>query len=41
MSAIASTPIDAEAKTHHTSVRLFFVNLSAGPILSANLMAPI
>ncbi len=36
MSAIASTPIDAEANTAHTSGRLFFLDLSAGRILSAN-----
>ena len=36
MSAIASTPIDAEAKNAHTSARLFFLNLSGGRVLSAN-----
>jgi hypothetical protein len=36
MSAIASTSIDAEAKNAPTSGRLFFLNLSAGRILSAN-----
>jgi Low-density lipoprotein receptor repeat class B len=36
MSAIASTPIDAEAKNAPTSGRLFFLDLSAGRILSAN-----
>ncbi len=36
MSAIASTPTDAEAKNLPTSGRLFFMDLSAGRILSAN-----
>src|ERR1700726_4648010 len=36
MSAIASTPIDAEPKDAPTSGRLFFLDLSAGRILSAN-----
>src|SRR5271165_152380 len=36
MSAIASTPIGAEAKNARTSGRLFFLDLSAGRILSAN-----
>src|SRR5579871_5739227 len=36
MSAIASTSIDAEAKNAPTSGRLFFLNLSAGRVLSAN-----
>jgi hypothetical protein len=36
MSAIASTPIDAEADTTPTSGRLFFLDLGAGRILSAN-----
>ena len=36
MSAIASTSINAEAKNAPTSGRLFFLNLSAGRILSAN-----
>ena len=36
MSAIASTPIDAEAKDAPTSGRLFFLDLSGGRILSAN-----
>jgi len=36
MSAIASTPIDAEAKNAPTFGRLFFLDLSAGRILSAN-----
>ncbi len=36
MSAIASAPIDAEAKNAPTSGRLFFLDLSAGRILSAN-----
>ena len=36
MSAIASTPIDAEAKSAPTSGRLFFLDLGAGRILSAN-----
>jgi len=36
MSAIASTPIDAEAKNAPTSGRLFFLDLGAGRILSAN-----
>ena len=36
MSAIASTPIDAEAKNAPTSDRLFFLDLSGGRILSAN-----
>ena len=36
MSAIVSTPIDAQAKTAPTSSRLFFLDLSAGSILSAN-----
>src|ERR1700721_2677944 len=36
MSAIASTSIDAEAKNAPSSGRLFFLNLSAGRILSAN-----
>ena len=36
MSAIASMPIDAEAKNAHTSARLFFLNLSGGRVLSAN-----
>ena len=35
MSAIASTPIDAEAKNAPTSGRLFFLDLGAGRILSA------
>src|ERR1700719_1507632 len=36
MSAIASTPIVAEAKDAPTSGRLFFLDLSGGRILSAN-----
>jgi hypothetical protein len=36
MSAIASTPIQAEANKAPTCGRLFFLNLSAGRILSAN-----
>jgi hypothetical protein len=36
MSAIASTPIDAEAKNAPTSGRLFFLDLSDGRLLSAN-----
>ena len=36
MSAIASTPTDAEAKNAPTSGRLFFLDLGAGRILSAN-----
>ena len=36
MSAITSTPIDAEAKNAPTSGRLFFLDLSGGRILSAN-----
>ena len=36
MSATASTQIDADAKTAPTCGRLFFLNLSAGRILSAN-----
>jgi hypothetical protein len=36
MSVIASTPIDAEAKNATGSARLFFLDLSAGRILSAN-----
>ncbi len=36
MSATASTPIDARTKTEPLSGRLFFLNLSAGLILSAN-----
>jgi sugar lactone lactonase YvrE len=36
MSAIASTSINAEVKNASTSGRLFFLNLSAGRILSAN-----
>ena len=36
MSAIASTPIDADANTAPTSGRLFFLDLGAGRILSAN-----
>jgi hypothetical protein len=36
MSAIASTPIDAEAKDARTSGKLFFLDLSGGRILSAN-----
>ena len=36
MSAIPSTPIDAEAKGAPTSGRLFFLDLSGGRILSAN-----
>ena len=36
MNAIASTPIDAEAKNAPTSGRLFFLDLSGGRILSAN-----
>ena len=36
MNAIASTPIDAETKNASTSGRLFFLDLSAGRILSAN-----
>jgi hypothetical protein len=36
MSAIASTPVDAEVKVGPTSGRLFFLDLSAGRILSAN-----
>ena len=36
MSAIASMPIDAEAKNAPTSARLFFLNLSGGRVLSAN-----
>jgi len=41
MSAIASTPTDAEAKNATMSARLFFLDLSAGRILSANPDAPI
>ena len=40
MSAIASTPTDAEAKNLTMSARLFFLDLSAGRILSANPDAP-
>src|SRR6202035_3175339 len=36
MSALASTPINADANPTPTSGRLFFLNLSAGRILSAN-----
>jgi len=36
MSAMASTPIDAEAKNAPTSGRLFFLDLSGGRVLSAN-----
>ena len=36
MSSIVSTPIDAETKTAPTLGRLFFLDLSAGRILSAN-----
>ena len=36
MSAMGSTPIDAEAKNAPTSGRLFFLDLSGGRILSAN-----
>jgi hypothetical protein len=36
MSAIASTPIDIETKSARTSGRLFFLDLGAGRILSAN-----
>ena len=36
MSAIASMPIDAEAKNAHRSARLFFLNLSGGRVLSTN-----
>ena len=36
MSARASTPRDAEVKNASTSARLFFLNLGAGRILSAN-----
>ena len=36
MSATVCTPIDAEAKSVLTSSRLFFLDLSAGRILSAN-----
>ena len=36
MSAIGSTPIDAEAKNAPTSGRFFFLDLSGGRILSAN-----
>ena len=36
MSAIASTPTDAEAKSAPASGRLFFLNLSAGRVMSAN-----
>jgi len=36
MSAIASTSTNAEVKNASTSGRLFFLNLSAGRILSAN-----
>jgi DNA-binding beta-propeller fold protein YncE len=36
MSSIVSTPIDAETKTAPTPGRLFFLDLSAGRILSAN-----
>ena len=36
MSAIGSTPIDAEAKNAPTSGRIFFLDLSGGRILSAN-----
>ena len=36
MSAIASTPINGEAKNAPTSGRLFFLDLSGGRILSAN-----
>lgn len=36
MSAAASTPIDAQAKNPPVAGRLFFLNLSAGLILSAN-----
>jgi hypothetical protein len=41
MSAIASTPTDAEAKNATMPARLFFLDLSAGRILSANPDAPI
>lgn len=37
MSATASTPLDARVKTARLSGRLFFLNLSAGLVLSANL----
>jgi hypothetical protein len=36
VSPIASTRIDAEAKNAPTSGRLFFLDLGAGRILSAN-----
>jgi hypothetical protein len=36
MSAVASTPIHAEARNAPASGRLFFLDLSAGRILSAN-----
>ena len=36
MSAITSTPIDAEARNAIASGRLFFLDLSGGRILSAN-----
>ena len=36
MSAIASTPADAAAKNASPSDRLYFLDLSAGHILSAN-----
>ena len=41
MSATASTPIDAEARSAPASGRLFFLKLSAGRVMSANLTAPI
>ena len=36
MNTLASTPIDAAAKSACTSGRLFFLDLSAGRILTAN-----
>ena len=36
MNAIASTPIDAAAKSVPKSGRLFFLDLSGGRVLSAN-----
>jgi hypothetical protein len=36
MSAVVSTPTEAQAKIAPTSSRLFFLDLSAGRILSAN-----
>ncbi len=41
MSATASTSIDAQAKNASASGRLFFLKLSAGRVMSANLTAPI